>query len=151
MTYYKMLEAIASQIERETSVKGFIEPAVGATDAYHLRLTLLPHPDYLGNGRIRLRLTARLRGTTTSSEQAISNSIGAQLAVATYFDTAQNVTFDAESGFYGMIYSTPQQSDEAAVIEINDNGYEYNSYWLLQVEFDLQRARELYGNTEDNK
>jgi hypothetical protein len=148
-SYYNLLQAVATQIEKETGLKSFIEPAAGATDEYHLRLTLLTQVEYVGNGRIRLQVEARLRGTATASERAISNSIAAQLAMADYFDTAQNVTFDESSRFYGMIYSTPRSSDEAAIIEIAPNGYEYNSYWLLQVEFDRATAINFYGEKEN--
>lgn len=139
LKYLKIIKAFAKKLQSETKCQVIVLPSEVKSEKFHIELTLLPHPVFIGNGRARIRMRANLFAEIPPSNEAINDCLEKSINVGWYFDEVQNFTIDEDKKIYGLCYAQNIQDEDALFADIVEpRSYSYSENWLVELEFTLE-------------
>jgi len=132
-------KAYRAALAEACGIQVILEPSEVKSERFHVRLMPLPHPEIVGNGRVRLRLRASVSGEIPPSDRGISDALEVSLKLGFFFDGEQS--FRIAEGVYGMAYHQAIREDDELFTDLaDDRSSSYDEHWLVELEFNYEAA-----------
>ncbi len=140
LMWINVLKAYAKKITEDCGVQVILEPSEVRPERFHIRLSPLPHPVIIGNGRVQLRLRASAEAEIPPTDRGISDSLGVSLRLADWFGETQGGIQIAED-VYALAYHQAIREDDDLFADLAEQrSYGYTEHWICRIEFDYQSA-----------